>query len=366
MKKIGFIDIHPQDLDSLLESLSGSEERQEKNNLFIYVFKKSSFKEYEFEKTIEYPSPAEITDIGEFYLSIPTEILSFRIVKLPFSDKAKLRKVIPYELDSLIMGGSDSVVMDTMILNGDENGFDVLVIYIEKEVLNNIISNLALQDIEPRVVTSIDLHALVKAGQEELARRLINQERLNEFDRISAAAEEMSTPTINLRTGPLAYTKDNAKQGRTLKKTAILSILLALVINSNLAFNTIMTRKEASSIKGEIRRMYVGLFPDDKRIVDELYQMRAHIKDIREKSDALTGVSPLQFLMNLSQRASKGVVYNEIDLGKGLIKIKGEAFSMDEIGKMKIKLSEFLTDISVDVRPATNGKIFFSLVAKSS
>ena len=59
------------------------------------------------------------------------------------------------------------------------------------------------------------------------------------------------------------------------------------------------------------------------------------------------------------------VVYTEIQIEKGLIKLKGESRSMDEVSKVKTKLSEFLSDVSVsDIKPAAQGKILFTVVAK--
>jgi len=48
-----------------------------------------------------------------------------------------------------------------------------------------------------------------------------------------------------------------------------------------------------------------------------------------------------------------------------LIKLKGESRSTDELSKVKTKLSEFLSDVSVsDVKPNAQGKILFTVVAK--
>jgi hypothetical protein len=59
------------------------------------------------------------------------------------------------------------------------------------------------------------------------------------------------------------------------------------------------------------------------------------------------------------------VAYNEIDLEKGLIKLKAEAVSMKAIDQAKVRLSKYLSDVSVsEVKPAANGKFFFTVVAK--
>lgn len=366
MRKIGFIDIHPQDVHFSPVPPSQGVEWQANDNTLIYIFKDHSGR-YELEKTLKYSSDEAPADIAEFYLSVPVELLNFRIINLPYSDKEKLRKVIPFELENLIIVNPQDIVFETVILNGAANGFDVLVVYAGKSSLDALIRKLALKNIDPRIITSIDLREIIHTDitEESIAGRLANLDRPVEFDRVSAAGKELSAPTINLRRDSLAYTKDTARTRRSLRKTAILGILLAVVINADIAFNLVMTQREASSRKREIRNMYTVLFPDEKRIVDELYQTKSHIREMKEKSDAVTGLNPLQFLLSVSQRPAEGVIYNEIHLEKGLIKIKAEATSISSIDRARTSISEYLADVSVsDVKPAPNGRIFFTVAAK--
>lgn len=365
MRKIGFIDIHPRNADSS----SGLEHEgpEWQDNTLIYIFKDYSGR-YELDKTLEYSSDAVPADIDEFYVSVPAGLLNFRIINLPYSDKEILRKVIPLELENLIIVNPKDIVFETVILNDTGSGFDVLVVYAGKSSLDAIIRKLALKNIDPRIITSIELRKIIHAGtagEPIAAGHLANLDRLSEFNRISAAGEELSDPTINLRTGPLAYTKDVAKLRRYLRKTAILGILLAVVINLNIAFNLVMTKKEISSQKKEIRNMYTALFPDEKRIVDELYQMKSHISVMKEKSDALTGVNPLKFLLEISRKPADGIIYSEIQLEKGFIKMMAEATSMEAVDRERSRLSEYLSDVSVsNVKPVPNGRIFFAIAAK--
>ena len=364
MKKIGFIDIHPRSAGGLPGILSRGEEGQEAGDILIYLFTRDG-EEYRFEKTLEYASHPETADIGEFYLSIPIEILNFRILKLPFTDKEKLQKVIPFELDNMITGGSASVVFDAIILERDEESAEILVAYVERKTLENLLTKLARRNMDPRIVTSLDLRSVVGAGKEGITGRLLNPEKLEAADRIDAAKEELSAYTLNLRTGPFVYTRDTEKMWKHLKINAVIGIVLALVIHADLIFRTISTGREVSVIKREMRAAYAGLFPGEKKIADELYQMKSHIKDMKKNGDLLLGVNPLQFLMDLSMKKSGDVAYNEIDLEKGLIKLKAEAVSMKAIDQAKVRLSEYLSDVSVsEVKPAANGKIFFTVVTK--
>ena len=372
MKTIGFIDIHPQNPICRSDTLSPSEELYGEDKSVIYLFKEISG-EYTYEDTLDYNALDELADVDEFYLSVPATLLDFRIVNFPFSDREKIKKVLPIELDNLVLGGSEEIVFDTIIPYGDDESVDVLVAYAGKNILNHILTEFAGRNIDPRCITSIDLQAVIEymsaddgeGFQKSIAERLLVPLKWNESDRIRQAQQEIEKPTINLRTGQFAYTKDTEKTERALKITVLLGFLLALVIHANILFQTIMTKKESAAIAKEMRVSYSSLFPGEKKTIDELYQLKSHIREIGEKNDALTGVDSLQFLLDLSKRADSNVVYTEIQIEKGLIKLKGESRSTDELSKVKTKLSEFLSDVSVsDVKPNAQGKILFTVVAK--
>ena len=55
-------------------------------------------------------------DIEASYVSVPLSMLSFRTIELPFSDMKRVREVLPFELDNLILGGSGGIVFDACVL----------------------------------------------------------------------------------------------------------------------------------------------------------------------------------------------------------------------------------------------------------
>lgn len=351
MRRIGFIDL------------------ESKKSGNVYVFSGGNGR-YELETSSEYsenivsPLPG-VADISEFYLSLPLELLNFRILKLPFSDRDKLLKVIPFELEGLMMESSENVIFDAVVLDGSGDTFDVLVTYIERGILKDILMKLAFLHIDPPIVTSIELQTIIRGGMEDIALRLVNADKLDRDERISVAKSELLTHTINLRRGTLAYTKDIEKTQKAMKMTVVLFVLLALVINTYLVFKIVTTKDEASSVKRELRNIYTGLFPNEKKITDELYQIKSHVKELKERGDALIGVYPLQFLLDLSQKTVPGVAFNELSMDKDLIMMKGEASSMSDVDRVKIRLSEFLTNVSAsDIKPLTAEKILFTVIAK--
>jgi type II secretory pathway component PulL len=355
MKKVGFIDI---------QSSSAPYEPGA-----VHIFSETG----EYEKSFESATPDVLKDIETFYASIPLSLLDFRIINLPFSDREKLQKVIPLELENLILESSEAVVFDTVTLSSDTDNVEVLVAYAKKDILQQILSRLAQSGVDPGVVTSIDLRAALDAGHnlhestfsEAVTRRLINPVEISESDRKDLEGQEIIKPTINLRTGTFTYTKGAEKIRRRIKQAAIFAGALAIAIHANILIHTMTIKKETNSVRQAMHSMYSGLFPGEQTIVDELYQMKSHMKEIRTKSDALIGISPLSFLSNLSKKMDANITYNDIQIEKGLIKMKAEASKMEVLDAVKARLSEFLSDVSIsDVRPGANGRIVFTVVAK--
>lgn len=355
MKQIGVIDL--KEWDAKKEDWA--------ENISIHLFSGR----HAFEKTVTLATGAapsgELNGIEIFHLSVPIGVLNFRRLKLPFSDRQKLREIIPFELDSLVLGGSATVVHDFLVLEGAENNFDILIAYMDNHILKDILTRLASMKIDPEIVTSLELQAVMNKGTTNLAERLTGFEALSADERIKATKAELSANTLNLRTGQFAYTRDTEKTNKTLKATAFLALLLSLVINAGLLLGYVSAKKETSSIKRDVRNTYSALFPSDKKITDEVYQLKAHIKELRDRDDMLAGVRPLGFMFELSQRTTQGTVFSEVTLDKDLVTIKGEAASMNITDILKKKLSEFLTEASItDLKPEDNGRVYFTIIAR--
>ena len=373
MKKVGVVDIHPNSPMLRLHA-SFQETNQYEDETLIHLFNITK-DGYTFETTLDYNhvSQEDWTGIDEFYLSLPAANLDFRILNFPFSDKEKITKAIPLELDNYIMGSSEEVVFDSINLGGYDTSVEVLVAYAGKELLNHVLAQLARKNIDPRVITSIDLQTVVKTGEGpdqerfrgSIAENLTGFHAWDQNQRVLAAANELTQHTINLRIGQFAYRKDAEKTGKALRVTVILAFLLALAIHASTMFQTIMIKKDVTAITSDMRGSYSNLFPSDKKTVDVLNQLKSHIREIEEKDDTMTGISTLKFLMELSKRKESYLVYTDIQIEKNLIKMKAETSSMDDLSKIKTKLSEFLQDVSIsDVKSTALGKILFTVVAK--
>lgn len=308
-----------------------------------------------------------VGDMKEAYLSLPLDLLNFRIIELPFFDMKKVMEMLPFELDGLIIGGTEGIVFDAYPL-GESNGiFRILVTYIMKDTLRAILSGLKTSGLDPRVVTSLELSHILgcPASGRDITGLLLTPEQITDEERVKTAVKELEKPAINLRRGEFAYTADTEKTRKSLRLTAILAALLLLVFFSDAAMTIISLKKENRSIRDEIRKTYVGIFPDEKKITSELYQLRAHLKEMKDKEGSFIGASPLQGLLELTRLSRPGLSLIEITMDKELIVLKGECPSLSDAQKIKKDLEGFLTDVNIsETKPSLQNRILFTITAK--
>jgi type II secretory pathway component PulL len=296
------------------------------------------------------------------YVSLPAAWFNFRIIELPFSDKDKIRETLPFELDSVILGGSKAVIFDNVIVGKSDNAVQVLAVYIEKDLLKKVLNALRSNGIEPVYVACLELR---KKLTDFTLPELLTPVLLEEKERIALAGEEIKKPAINVRRGEFAYTRDIERTKKSLRVTAVLLVFIVLLLSADVLLKILSLRQESAAIKNEIRKQYMEMFPGEKKIVNELYQLKSHLKELQEKEDVFIGVDTLGLLLNLSQLEREGVVFNEIMEDKNAITLKGEAVSLSLIQQFKQKLDSLYNDVTIaDSKSSAHGNMIFTITAR--
>lgn len=305
--------------------------------------------------------------IEEFYLSLPLSMLSFRILNLPFRDKKRVTEVIPFELQGLIMENVDDIVFDSVCIGNGDDGFNILVVYIEKSRFESLLRELSNAGIEPVIAGSIEIGYILKETKDpvQITERLIDYADRSDIrfeEKMEFISEELENPTINLRTGVFEFKGDTEKLSKAFKVMTFLLIAIAIVINLDISFKILRDRKDITLIRKEMKRSYSELFPSEKKITDELYQLKAHLKELKEKRDLIGGVQVTEFLLKLSKMRPGGIVFYEIGVSTEGCSLKGEATSMDEINNLKTVLSGIVHEINVsDIKPLAGGRLGFTV-----
>jgi type II secretory pathway component PulL len=350
MDRVLFIDFKEKELTAHIYHISGNTWEIKETRSFPI------FNQYDFS------FEPETGQIESAYVSLPAAWFNFRIIELPFSDKDKIRETLPFELDGVILGGSKAVIFDDVIVGKSDNAVQVLAIYIEKDLLKKVLDALRSHGIDPVHVTCLELR---KKLADFTLPELLTPVLLEEKERIALAGEEIKKPIINMRRGEFAYTREIERTRKSLRVTAVLLVFIVLVFSADVLLKMVSLRQESAAVKNEIRKQYMELFPGEKNIVNELYQLKSHLKELQEKEDVFIGVDTLGLFLNLSQLEREGVVFNEIMEDKNAITLKGEAASLSLIQQFKQKLDSLYNDVTIaDSKSSARGNMLFTITAK--
>ncbi|MEW6441488.1 MAG: pilus assembly protein PilM [bacterium] len=127
---------------------------------------------YEFLEYAEHPLPAHVelpweqlvsnvlqvlfADRGlaaeKIIASLPGRYVSTRLLELPFSDRNKIAKSVPFELEGLIPLGLDEILLDYQVLATDSQGSKVLAVCTEKKLLEGHLSLLRDAGADPQAL----------------------------------------------------------------------------------------------------------------------------------------------------------------------------------------------------------------------
>ena len=86
------------------------------------------------------------------YLALPGDMLSIRLLDLPFADPRKIDQVVGYELEGQIVHAIDDVVFDNMVIKAGDQGSTVLACAAKREDVAQYLATLEAHGTEPRAL----------------------------------------------------------------------------------------------------------------------------------------------------------------------------------------------------------------------
>lgn len=305
-------------------------------------------------------------DISESCVNLPVDMLNFRIISLPFSDMNKIRDVIPFEMDSLILGGSGTAVFDACVIGQDNGKTRVLVAYVAKDLIRTLLQHCRNAGLDPRTVTCLALDEILSGNRASITPELLlAPPAISDSRRTDLIARALKEPTINFRRGEFAYTADKEKTARSLRTTVVLAVLLLVLFLSYTSLKAFFLNQENRQVRDEIRKIYVSLFPEEKKIVNELLQLKSHMKELQEKERAFVGLSPLGTLLDLSKIQRPGASFSEITIERDLAVFRGECATLSDVQGIKQDIEGFFSDVTIsDTKPSAQGRTAFTITAK--
>ena len=296
--------------------------------------------------------------IDEIYLSVPLDLLTLRELAFPFSDKSKISDTIAYELEGILLGNIDSYSIDHIVIESVDESSRVLAVCLEKSKLQEIIDIFSAIDLEPKVVTSIDLR--LSGGESD---KLLDESVSDNDFRIDAAGRELLNPSINLRQHELSYLGDIERLRKKLRLTTMLIIILLTITGSNSILNFLNLNKEQKSLNDKIQGIYRQIFPEDKKIIDVERQFRGKMNMLIKKKAALVGIPLLDIIRDIAGYENNKVTFHELNAdGKNLV-LKGSAKSFEDVELLKNALASGFKGVKViESGTSADKKIIFTII----
>jgi len=85
-------------------------------------------------------------------VALPSELVTQRVLRLPFRDRKKLDQTVPFELETQVPFGLDEIVVDYHIVARDRSGATVLAAMVQKRDLRECLDTLSAVGLDPKVV----------------------------------------------------------------------------------------------------------------------------------------------------------------------------------------------------------------------
>lgn len=332
---------------------------------YLFVYKKGKYESLNIKNSyfsLEGDFPNFTINNINTCISLPLNLLNFRVLELPFHDKSRINEILRFDLEGIILDDISNIIFDSVILDRVEDRYKVLVIFIEKQRLRSILTKLNAKGIDPFCITSIEVRNIVKDFDID---KILNPISLKNEERIDIAKEELKAPTINLRKDEFVFKREFEKEKKAFKVSIILLILLFSLNLINFFINFMAITRESKVIKNDIRKMYQGLFPQENNIFNEIYQIKSHIRELEEKENVFVSVSPLEILIELSRLKRNGLVVSELAVEKNNIIIKGESHSLSIIQDFRDGLNKIYRDVNIsDSKELVQEKMAFTIIAR--
>ncbi len=83
----------------------------------------------------------------------PADKISYRNIRVPFTDRKKILQILPFELESLTPFDAGDIVMDFRVLRESDKEAELIVAYMERSVLDSLLGILASHRLNPEIVT---------------------------------------------------------------------------------------------------------------------------------------------------------------------------------------------------------------------
>lgn len=334
--------------------------------MLLHVFEKRQG-EHSYVDTVrlERPGADQVPrDLQSVVLSLPPDSLHFRILSFPFAEREKIEEVLPLQLGGMISHGIDSIVSDFHVIERSDQGFRVIIVFAMKDMLRKVLSSLERFGIKPEVITSLVLFdALSRGSLDSLLGPEIETTR--GVERLKEMARMLSSTTVNLAKGEFFFRKELQVARRYMRITGILATVVALLLVTHFSLSIRNTVAMEKALRQHMTKLYTQLVPEDRKVVDPIYQLKAQMKQMTWKREEINDARPLDVLSGIARVWNKGWALESVAVSRDLVTVTGEAANAQEAQAVAAALHEEIgAEPVVETKQTSEGKTGYSLQLK--
>lgn len=332
----------------------------------LHIFEKSHGEHVYVDTVRLEPSGADQVprDLERVVLCLPPDSLHFRILSFPFAEREKIGEVLPLQLGGMISYGLDSIVSDFHVIERTDQGFRVLVVFAMKDVLRKVLSTLERLGIRPEVITSVVVfEALSRGSLDSLLGPEIETAR--GVERLSEMGRMLSSSVINLARGEFFFRKELQVAKKYMRITGVLITLVAILLATHFLMTVRNTIAMEKALRQRMAKMYTQLVPEDRKVVDPIYQLRAQMKQMTWKREEINDAQPLDVIAGIARVWNKGWALESIAVSRDLITATGDAANAQEVQAIAAALhKEIGAEPVVETKQTSEGRTGYSLQMK--
>jgi general secretion pathway protein L len=163
---------------------------------------------------------------------------------------------------------------------------------------------------------------------------------------------------VNFRSGDLAYTAGRQKALKKLRISLILGVACIVLLMAETALRYFLVQRDLDSVNNSIRTIYREVFPNRKKPVDEVAELRSEIKRLGGGIAAGNLLSTLKKLADIKGADITDLF--EIDVDGDQLRVRGDARSIQAVNDFRIRAAALFTGAEVgEIKSRPDGSVTF-------
>lgn len=163
---------------------------------------------------------------------------------------------------------------------------------------------------------------------------------------------------VNFRSGDLAYTAGRQKALKRLRLSMILCGVLLLLLIGETSLRFFLVNRDLNSVNDSIRGIYRQVFPNRKKPVDEVAELRSEIKRLGAGPGSMSPLRTLKALAHFKGEEVTGLFEVEMDGDK--LRVRGDARSAAAVNVFRERAAAVFSDVEVgEIKSRPDGSVTF-------